>query len=105
MSFKLPVFLHIVLQHSQSYLSNSVEVVQEQLNQANEAHNATKQELAKANEEIHKVKQESRKRRKQITAQQSIMGLGPNGYHKVRPTEKYSLIVVTQPILIIYLFK
>ena len=57
--------------------------MQDQVRQANDAHNATKQELTKVNEELHKAKQESRKRRKQITAQQSIMGLGPNGYHKV----------------------
>ncbi|XP_072034402.1 uncharacterized protein [Amphiura filiformis] len=80
--FKLAQLIIEYLIHSQSYLSNSVEVVQEQLNQANESHNATKQEFTKLNDELHKAKQESRKRRKQITAQQSIMGLGPNGYHK-----------------------
>ena len=70
-------------QHSQSYLSSSIEAIQDQLRQAHEAHDTTKQELVKANEEVHTVKQECRKRRKQMTAQQSIMGLGPNGYHKV----------------------
>ncbi|XP_033638316.1 zinc finger protein DZIP1L-like isoform X2 [Asterias rubens] len=80
--FQLSQLIAEYLLHSQNYLTHSIGLTQDKVQQVEGAHNSTKAETIKLKEELKKQKDECHKRKKMLKQQQNLIQAGANNYHK-----------------------
>ncbi|XP_071798375.1 uncharacterized protein [Asterias amurensis] len=80
--FQLSQLIAEYLLHSQNYLTHSIGLTQDKVQQIEGAHNSTKAEAMKLKEELKKQKDECHKRKKMLKQQQNLIQAGANNYHK-----------------------